>query len=467
MSADRPFPRAAPAPSAHAHGGGRLVEGRVGRTLAAQAAPLVAGIFANIGFGIAETWFIGRVGADALAALAFCVPISMTLVSVAIGLGAGTSVAVARALGGGDPARARRIATDALLLTFAVITTLGTLAALNVRPLFAALGAGPEHLPMIEGYLRIWLPGVVLFLIPMVGLGAVRAAGDTAFQGGAMIAAVAFNAAIDPVLIFGWGPIPALGLRGAALGNVAAWTLLCAASLWKMRRIGLLETAEPPRRAAFAASTRSVLHVGVPAAATNAIIPLSAAMIVAILARFGAEAVAGLGVASRIEAFAMIAFFALSAVVNPFVAANVGAGRPERVAEAMRIVRRFALAWGALLAAAFWALAPWLAARFTDDPRVVEVAAGYLRLVPLSYGAAGILMVTNAAFNGLGRPMAATAISALRMFAVNVPVAWLGARLLGVPGVFLGIAVANVAVGLLAALWIRSAVGAIGAAQRR
>src|SRR5690606_41951949 len=132
MSVDRPFPRAAPAPSAHAHGGGRLVEGRVGRTLAAQAAPLVAGIFANIGFGIAETWFIGRVGADALAALAFCVPISMTLVSVAIGLGAGTSVAVARALGGGDPARARRIATDALLLTFAGITTPGTLAALNV-----------------------------------------------------------------------------------------------------------------------------------------------------------------------------------------------------------------------------------------------------------------------------------------------------------------------------------------------
>src|SRR5690606_29265922 len=300
MSADRPFPRAAPAPSAHAHGGGRLVDGRVGRTLAAQAAPLVAGIFANIGFGIAETWFIGRVGADALAALAFCVPISMTLVSVAIGLGAGSWGAGARAVAGGGPARARRIATGALLRTFAVITTLGRLAALNVRPLFAALGAGPEHLPMIEGYLRIWLPGVVLFLIPMVGLGAVRAAGDTAFPGGAMLAAGAFNAAIDPVLIFGWGPIPALGLRGAALGNVAAWTLLCAASLWKMRRIGLLETAEPPRRAAFAASTRSVLHVGVPAAATNAIIPLSAALIVAILARFGAEAVAGLGVASRI-----------------------------------------------------------------------------------------------------------------------------------------------------------------------
>lgn len=454
-AAPRPSLRAVPAPPPRP--GGRLLDGPVGRTLAAQAAPLMAGILANIGFGLVETWFIGRVGADALAALAFCMPVAMTLTSVAIGLSAGASVAVARALGGGRPDAARRLATDALLLTFVVIATLGTLGALYARPIFAALGAGPEHLPLIESYLRIWLPGVVLFLLPMVGLGAVRAAGDTRFQGGAMIASVAITAVVDPILIFGAGPIPALGLPGAALGNVVGWSFLCGAALWKMRRVGLLETTEPPRARAFAASVRSVLHVGVPAAATNAIIPLSAALIVGILARFGAEAVAGLGVASRVEAFAMIAFFALSAIVNPFVAANVGAGRPERVAEAVRLVQRFALVWGAALAALLWAFAPWIAARFTDDPRVAEIATRYLRLVPFSYGFGGILMVANAAFNGLGRPMAATAISALRMFALNVPVAWLGARLFGAPGVFLGIAVANVVVGVLAGAWLRSA----------
>jgi putative MATE family efflux protein len=459
MSTAGPAPLAPPPPALRT--GGRLVDGPVARTLATQAAPMVAGILANIGFQVIETWFIGRLGADALAAQAFCMPVTMTLVSVAIGLSAGTSVAVARALGGGDPARARRLATDAVLLTFAVIATLGTIGALAVRPLFTALGAGPEHLALIEGYLRIWLPGVVLFLVPMVGLGAVRASGDSAFQGAAMIVAVTVNAIADPALIFGFGPIPALGLRGAAVGNVIGWTVLCSAALWKMRRSGLLETAARPRRAAFLASSRAVAHVGVPAAATNAIIPLSIALIVGILARFGAEAVAGLGVASRIESLAMIAFLALSAIVNPFVAANVGAGRPERVGEAMRIVQRFALAWGAVLALVLWVGAPWIAARFSDDPRVVEVATRFLRLVPISYGGAGILMISNAAFNGLGRPMAATAISALRMFALNVPIAWLGAHFLGVPGVFLGIAVANVVVGALAGLWVRSAARAL------
>jgi putative MATE family efflux protein len=459
MTAPRPLPRAAPEPAARS--GGRLVDGPVGRTLAAQAAPLSAGILANIGFQLTETWFVGRVGADALAALAFCMPVTMTLVSVAIGVSAGTSVAVARALGGGRPDHARRLATDALLLTFAVIATLGALGAWLVEPIFTTIGAGPEHLPLIAGYLRIWLPGVVLFLVPMVGLGAVRAAGDTAFQGAAMIAAVAVNLVADPILIFGLGPLPALGLRGAALGNVAAWSVLCCAALWKMRRAGLLETTEPPRLRPFLASVRAILHVGVPAAATNAIIPLSATLIVAILAGFGAEAVAGLGVATRVEALAMIAFLALSAIVNPFVAANVGAGRPERVREAVRLLQRFCLAWGAGLALVLWLLAPWVAARFTDDPRVIEVAARYLSLVPISYGAAGILMLTNAAFNGLGRPMAATALSALRMFAVNVPVAWLGARLLGVPGVFLGVALANALVGALAARWIRQAARAL------
>ncbi|HSJ98912.1 MAG TPA: MATE family efflux transporter, partial [Myxococcota bacterium] len=448
MPAPRPALRVASA--APPRSGGRLVDGPVGRTLAAQAAPMAAGILANIGFQVIETWLIGRLGAASLAAQAFCMPVTMTLISVAIGLSAGTSVAVARALGAGDPARARRLATDAVLLTFAVIATLGTIGALAVRPLFGALGAGPELLPLIEGYLRIWLPGVVLFLVPMVGLGAVRASGDAAFQGWAMIAAVAVNALVDPFLIFGLGPLPALGLRGAALGNVVAWTVLFGAALWKMRRSGLLETASRPRLAGFLASARSVLHVGVPAAATNAIIPLSTAVIIGILSGFGAEAVAGFGVATRIEALAMIAFLALSAVVNPFVAANAGAGRPERIVDALRLVRRFALAWGAALALALWALAPWIAARFSEDPRVVEVAARYLRLVPISYGAAGILTVANAALNGLGRPMVATALSALRMFVVNVPVAWLGARLLGVPGVFLGIALANLLVGAIA-----------------
>jgi putative MATE family efflux protein len=466
MSIGGPAPLASPRPSPALRTSGRLVDGPVGRTLATQAAPMVAGILANIGFQLTETWFIGRLGAASLAAQAFCMPVTMTLVSVAIGLSAGTSVAVARALGGGDPARARRLATDAVLLTFAVIATLGTIGALAVRPLFTALGAGPEHLALIEGYLRIWLPGVVLFLVPMVGLGAVRASGDSAVQGGAMIAAVTVNAIVDPALIFGFGPIPALGLRGAAVGNVIAWTVLCSAALWKMRRSGLLETGSPPRWAAFLASARSVAHVGVPAAATNAIIPLSIALIVGILARFGAEAVAGLGVASRVESLAMIAFLALSAIVNPFVAANVGAGRPERVGEALRLVQRFALAWGALLAFALWAGAPWIAALFSDDPRIVEVASQFLRLVPISYGGAGVLMISNAAFNGLGRPMAATAVSALRMFALNVPIAWLGARWFGVPGVFLGIAVANVAVGALAAVWVRSAARALGDARR-
>ncbi|MCL4683250.1 MATE family efflux transporter [Myxococcota bacterium] len=434
---------------------GRLVDGPVGRTLLSQAAPMFAGILANIGFQVAETWFIGRLGARELAALAFCMPVAMSVISVAIGLSAGTSVAVARALGSGQPAAARRLATDAVLLTFGVIATLGLATALAIRPLFDALGAGPELLPLIEGYLQIWLPGVALFMVPMVGLGAVRAAGDTRFQGGAMIAAVALNALLDPLLIFGAGPVPALGLRGAAFGNVAAWTLFCAAALWKMRQEGLLETQAPPRWKVFRASTRSILHVGLPAAATNAIIPLSTALIVGILAGFGPEAVAGLGIATRIEGLAMISFLGLSAVVNPFFAANAGAGRPERLHEALRLLLRFALGFGVVAAAVLWLVAPWLATRFTDDAAVAAVATGYLRLVPISYGAAGLIMTSNAAFNGLGLPLSATAISALRMFALNVPVAWLGARWFGVPGVFLGIATANLVVGTLATVWIR------------
>ena len=441
------------APASHA----AMTAGPVGPLLVSLTLPMVGAVLATIGYSVAETWFIARLGPQALSAVSFTFPVTMVVISLAIGLGAGTSAVVARALGAGEAA-ASALVVDALLLTTALGLAAAGLGEALIDPLFLALGAPETLLPLIAGYLHIWFLGATLFMTAMVGLSAARAAGDARFQGIAMAGAALLNLALAAPVIFGLGGlpglnIPGLGLRGAAVANALSWGPLLLATLWRLRTLGLLADGLPtPAR--FVASTRRVLHVGLPAAGTNTIIPVSAAIVTAILATYGAKAVAGFGVAGRIESLSMVAFFALSAVMNPFAGQNAGAGRLDRVRAAVRVSFGFCLALGAALAVGLWFAGPWIGARFSGDAEVSAATAAYLAIVPVSYGMAGIIAVANSAFNGLNRPGAAVLISVARTLGVNVPVAWLGGRLFGADGVFLGVCVANVVVGAGAAWWI-------------
>ena len=437
--------RAAPASRA------TMIEGAVAPILLRLTLPTAAAVLAMIGYGVVEAWMLGRLGPQALSAMSFTFPVTMVVISLGIGLGAGTSAVVARALGAGE-ADVPGLVADALLLTAGVAAAAAALGVALIGPLFRALGAPDALLPDIAGYLYLWFPAAVLFLCSMVGLSVARAAGDAAFQGLATAVMVALSLLAAPPLIFGLGPLPGFGLRGAALANMTGWSFLLAATLWRLRQLGLLSPARPAP-ACFVASARRVLGVGLPAAATNTVIPVSAGIVTALLAGFGPEAVAGFGVATRIESLALVAFYALSAVMNPFTGQNAGAGRLDRVRTALGATYGFCLAYGAVLAVALHFAAPAVAGLFTADPAVAATTSAYLMLVPVSFGAAGVIAVVNSAFNGLNRPGAAVAVSVLRTLVVNVPVAWLGGRLFGATGVFLGICVANLAVGLLAALW--------------
>jgi len=440
----------APAPAVPARAA--MTSGPIGPLLISLTLPMVGAVLSTIGYSVAETWFIARLGPEALSAVSFTFPVTMVVISLAIGLGAGTSAVVARALGAGEAA-ASALVVDALLLTAALGLVAAGIGELVAGPLFRALGAPEALLPLIAGYLRIWFPAATLFMTAMVGLSAARAAGDARFQGLAMAAASLLNLAVAAPAIFGAGGWPGLGLRGAALANALSWGPLLLATLWRLRGLGLLADGLPtPGR--FVASARRVLHVGLPAAGTNTIIPVSAAVVTSILATYGAKAVAGFGVAGRIESLSMVAFFALSAVMNPFAGQNAGAGRLDRVRVAMRASFGFCVGLGAVLAVVLWFAGPWIAGRFSGDAEVASATAAYLSIVPVSYGMAGIIAVANAAFNGLNRPGAAVLISVARTMLVNVPVAWAGGRLFGAPGVFLGVCAANVLVGAGAAWWI-------------
>ena len=436
----------------------RLTQGSVGRHLVDMAVPVLFGIFTMMSQAFADMWFIGRVGDRELAALSFAFPILMIVTSVAIGLGAGTSSVVARAIGAHNHRRARRLATDSLILSFGITAIISAIGYLTIEPLFKLLGAPEDMIPLISGYMTILYSGVPFVVVGMVGMSSMRATGDTRLPSMLMVIASVANVILDPILIFGIGPIPAMGLKGAALAALLARAAIFGGTLYFMRtRLDML-TFNKPDPGELKSSWADVLHVGIPAAGTNAIIPIATGVITAMLARYGPETVAGFGVASRVESLTLVMFYALSAVIGPFVGQNIAAGRADRIFEALRLCTIFCLGTGIVIALLLAFSGQWLPTLFSDNPQVTDVSSLFLIIAPISYGAYGMVMVMNASFNGMGKPMPAVHISVTRMALIYIPLAIVAERFFGITGIFVAYAIANIVTGVIAYTWARASV---------
>jgi len=433
----------------------RLTEGPVGRHLIDMTVPVLFGISMMMAQGLIDTWFLGQVGDRELAAFGFGFPILMIVTSVAIGLGAGTSSVVARAIGAGDHRRARRLATDSLFLGFLITLVICAIGILTINPMFRLLGAPEDMLPMIRSFMTILYSGVPFVVVGMIGMASMRATGDTRLPSMLMVIAAILNVALDPILIFGVGPIPAMGLDGAATAALIARATIFAGTVYLMRyRLDMLSFNKPDPEE-LRKSWRDILHVGIPAAGTNAIVPLGAVLVTAMIARIGTDAVAGFGVATRIESMMLVIFYAMSSIIGPFVGQNFAAGRERRILRALWLCTLFCLASGLVIAGILALLSDFLPRLFSDSEAVMEVTSLFLWIVPISYGTYGMVMVMNASFNGLGKPMPAVWISVARILVLYVPCAFIGLRLYGLVGIFAAYAIANIVSGIGAYAWAR------------
>lgn len=434
-----------------------LTQGSVGRHLTNMTVPMLMGITTLMAQSFIDTYFLGRVGDRALAAYSFGYPILMIVTSIAIGLGAGTSSVVARAIGSDDHRRAKRLSTDSMILSFLITGVVAAVGMLTINPLFRAIGAPEDMLPMIHSFMMILYSAVPFIVLGMVGTASMRATGDTRLPSKLMIGAAILNVILDPIFIFGLGPVPALGLNGAAIAGLISRGSFFLATLYFLRyRLDLVGFGKPDpieiRR-----SWRDILHVGLPAAGTNAIVPIGLTLITAMIADFGPKAVAGFGVASRVESMVLVLYYALSAIIGPFVGQNLSAGKEDRIQTSLRLCAGFCLASGLFIAGALALASGFLPTLFSDSPEVINVARSFLWIAPVSYGTYGIVMVVNAAFNGLGNPMPGVIISVTRILVLYVPLAIAGKALFGIVGIFGAYAVANILSGVLGYFWARRA----------
>ncbi len=429
-----------------------LTQGSVPVSLAKLTAPMVMGVASSILVQTLEMGFIGQLSTQHVAAITFTFPVAMFLTSIALGISIGTSSVIARSVGSGD-ADVARLGTHSLILVAMIMTVLSLLAWSMLDELFLAMGATEALLPLIHSYMDIYLPGVVLFTATMIASSIMRANGNANIPGVVMTVAAFVNLALDPIFIFGWFGVPRMELAGAATAmfiSRAATTLVLLTYVYRGNMVQTRDVIE-----GFLASARRILHVGLPAMATQLIGPVTAALITRLLASHGEIVVAGFGVAQRIEAVAAMMLFALSGSIGPFVGQNWGARRVDRVRDGVRVSYQFSLAWGFIVAIPLFFLGGHVASWIDSSPTVIEVATFYLALVPWGYGAWGVLMMSSASFNALGKPLPGTALSFLRMFIIYLPLAVFLNEHYGFYGIFWATLISNVLLGIAGWGWFR------------
>lgn len=432
-----------------------LTEGPIGPLLYKLTVPMIFGILSMVAFNLVDTYFIGLLGTEPLAAISFTFPVIFIIAGVSMGLGVGASAAVSRAIGKGDHHEVERLTTDSLILSLLIVAVFILAGILTVDPIFRLLNATDALLPLIRQYMMIWYPGMLFLVVPMMGNNVIRATGDTRTPSLIMLFAVGINAILDPLLIFGIGPFPRMELQGAALATVIARAVTMGLSLYVLIHREKMICFNRPSIEQLFKSWRDVLYVGIPVSGTNIIIPIGSGVITRIVASHGTEAVAAFGVGSRVEAFALTVIMALATVLGPFIGQNLGAGKCDRIRRGIFLSTRFAILWGLFMTLLLAVSARWAAALFSDDPKVRSFIALYMWIIPISYGLQSVIMLVNSALNVMKKPIHASLLMIIHMFVLYIPFAYLGSKWMGVSGVFGAGSIVRILTGLGAILLIK------------
>ncbi|MGE0496226.1 MAG: MATE family efflux transporter [Ramlibacter sp.] len=415
-------------------------------TLFKLAAPNVVGLFAMtlvIGY---DGFILGRLGANALAGVALVFPLSMLMIQMSAGgIGGATTAAVARALGAGQRDDASRLAQHALFIA-CVAAALFMLAQFGLgRTVYAAMGGRGAALADAMAYANVLFGGALAIWLGNVLAAIVRGAGNMLLPSLVLLGTAAVHVVLCPLLVFGWGPVPGLGVAGAATSTVsinALGALVLAAHL--LRRGGAVQLNRLPWRL-HQNLLRAILRVGIPASLSPVISNGSIAAATAFIGSYGIAALAGYGVAARLEYILVPIAFGFGTALTAMVATNMGAGQHARALRvtwtgaAVVAAITGAIGLGAALAPALWMNL------FTADPAVRGFGGQYLNIVGACYGLFGLGLALFFASQGAGQMFWPLAGSALRLVVV-VAGGWVCVHLLKTPpAAFFGVVALSLA----------------------
>ncbi|HEU4812939.1 MAG TPA: MATE family efflux transporter [Xanthomonadaceae bacterium] len=421
------------------------------------AVPMVLELVLESTFAVVDIFFVAQLGASAVATVGLTESYLFLLYAVAMGLAMAVTAVVARRIGEHRREDAAVSAVQAIWIAVLVSVPFAVVGIVWARELLALMGADAWTLEHGVGYMQWMLGGNVVILLLFVINAVFRGAGDAAVAMRVLWVANGLNIVLDPILIFGLGPIPAMGVEGAAIATNIGRGAGVLMQLWILFRGSEHIRVLSSQLGWDGAVLRNIVRTSLGGIGQMIVAMTSWIFLVRILASIGSEAVAGATIAIRIMMFMIMPAWGMANAAATLVGQNLGAGEPDRAEASVWRVGWYNMAYLVGVSLLFFLWPTELVAVFTTDPAVIAVGAEWLRILSYSFFVYGWWMVAVQAFNGAGDTATPTWINLVFFWMIQIPLCWYLALHLGwaQTGVFWGVFVSETAVGLFT-LWLFS-----------
>ena len=433
-----------------------LTEGSIVGALVRLSVPIVAAYLLQTGYQITDTWWVGRLSAEAVAAVSLCFPINFLMIAIGGGLAIAGSVLIAQYKGRGQEREMNHVTAQTLIMVLAASIVLSTLGYAFSEPIIRFMGAEPNVLPDAVRFLQITFLGFIFVFGFFVYQSLTRGLGVVKIPMLIVLLTVILNFALDPLFIFGWGPIPAMGVAGAAMATLFTQALAAAIGfvlLFKGTH-GLR-----PRLADFRPDwkvIRRTFKLGLPASVENATRALSMLLMTLLVARFGTIPVAAYGIGIRILTFVVIPAMGLAMATTTLVAQNLGAGKLDRAEQTTLYSSLIAFVAPTIGGLFLFLFAVPLAAFFVPNSQpAIEESAHFIRIIAFALGFIGLQHVITATLRGAGNTMAAMVLTIVSAWVIQFPLAYVLSqhRSLGIDGIWWSHPFAMAASAIASLLW--------------
>ncbi len=429
----------------------------IGKGVFLLAVPMILELIMESTFAVVDIYFVSSLGASAVATVGLTETYLFLLYSIAMGLSMAVTAVIARRIGEKNKEAAAVAAVQAVIIAAVASVPFAVAGIFFARDLLALMGADTWTLTHGYRYTQWMLGGNATVILLFVINAVFRGAGDPAIAMRVLWIANGINMLLDPLLIFGWGPIPAFGIEGAAIAtNIGRGTGVLI-QLWFMFRGGKHIKVERSHVRAEKETMVNIVRTSLGGIGQMIVAMTSWVFLMRIIAEFGSQAVAGATIAMRIMMFTLMPAWGMSNAVATLVGQNLGAGKPDRAERSVWVTGFWNMLFLIGVAIVYFLLSDSLVRFFTDDEGVIEVGATWLRIVSYSYFVYAWWMVAIQAFNGAGDTMTPTKINLVFFWLIQIPLSYFMAKGLdmGHTGVFWAIFVSETSVGLFT-LWLFS-----------
>jgi MATE family, multidrug efflux pump len=430
---------------------------KIGRAIFLLAVPMILELIMESTFAVVDIFFVGKLGPSAVATVGLTETYLFLLYSIGMGLSMAVTAIVARRIGEKEKEKAGISAVQSIFLAILISLPFALAGIFYSRELLALMGADEWVLTNGYTYMQWMLGGNAVIMLLFVINAIFRGAGDAAIAMRVLWIANGINMVLDPVLIFGWGPFPQLGIEGAAIAtNIGRGIGVLTQVYFLFKGVKHIRILRSQIYLHWKTIT-AIIKTSLGGIGQMIIAMTSWIFIMRILAEFGSEVIAGTTIAMRIMMFTMMPAWGMSNAVATLVGQNLGAKKPDRAERSVWITGFWNMVFLIGVAVVYFVASESLVGIFTDDLKVISVGAMWLRIVSYSYFVYGWWMVSSQAFNGAGDTITPTKINFVFFWLIEIPLSYFMAKTLdmGHSGVFWAIFIAETSVGLFT-LWLFS-----------